>query len=404
MTAFFTFAYNAAKTIGRTVNSVLNQTNIDWVYYLIDNGATDKTREIIDDYAKKDARIIPIYMDYNDPYEASRIGFSRIFKSDADCFCMVDADDEYYPEFLEKTLAFMEEKQLDAVACGNDFMDAQTLKLLSVRKLAANLVLGSSDTYNDCFAVCYQFFRTIWGKLYKVSLFQSFDFTDENWAYYKIAYGGDTLLCLKAFSYANRVGVLGESLHKYYISQKSVSYNYNSKRVASDNLLFDTAHEFLMSKVGGVSPRNEEFLLVVYMNALRDTLKVLLNAELGEAEKLDALREMFLCEHARTLAARARFGALFGASALYTKLRDELFAAAAQWLLTRKEVADEQIEGYCELGEFLCAACENADGWIFFKKLLVQYLVSEGRNDEAKPKIEELLELLPKDEELLALL
>jgi hypothetical protein len=68
---------------------------------------------------------------------------------------------------------------------------------------------------------------------------------------------------------------------------------------------------------------------------------------------------------------------------------------AAQWRLTREEVADEQIEGYCELGEFLCAACENADGWIFFKKLLVQYLVDEGRGNEAQPKIEELRELLP---------
>ncbi|MNW13046.1 hypothetical protein D3C71_2108910 [compost metagenome] len=53
------------------------------------------------------------------------------------------------------------------------------------------------------------------------------------------------------------------------------------------------------------------------------------------------------------------------------------------------------------LGEFLCAAIENADGWIFFNKLRIEYLVQEGQFDEAKSKIDELLELLPEDEELL---
>ncbi|MDR1589063.1 MAG: radical SAM protein [Oscillospiraceae bacterium] len=140
------------------------------------------------------------------------------------------------------------------------------------------------------------------------------------------------------------------------------------------------------------------------MNALIDTLSVLLNADLPESEKIDALRDMFLCEHARTLAAREDFGALFGDAPGQTRRRGELFSAAANWLLTREEVADEQIEGYCELGEFLCAACENADGWIFFKKLLAQFLVENNRTDEAKPRLDELRELLPDDDEIKAMI
>jgi glycosyltransferase involved in cell wall biosynthesis len=400
MTAFFTFAYNAQDTIHRAVKSILNQTCKDWVYYLCDNGSKDFTRKIIEEYAKKDSRIIPIYIDVNNPYEASKIGFARIFSSDADYFCMLDADDEYKPDFLEKSIDFIEKNDLDACICGSEFIDAQTLSLNGIRQLDGNLILDHSTRYNELFPVYHQFFRTIWGKLYKLKLFKPFDFTNEEWDYYKVGYGGDTLFCMKALSYAERVGILAGSYHNYYMSHKSSSYQWNPKRMGSDTILLDDARNFLINKAGFVSPCNDEFLLAVYNDSLINTLNVLLNAKLDDAMRLDALCDMFLCDHTKQLAAQEQFGELLGdRQAAYD--RYELFHAAADWLLSRSEVSDGQIEKYCVLGEFLCAAIENADGWIFFNKLRIEYLVQEGRFDEAKSKIDELLELLPEDEELL---
>lgn len=394
MTCFFTFAYNAQDTIDRTVKSVLNQTCGDWVYYLCDNGSTDLTRSIIEEYAQKDPRIIPIYMDVNNPYEASQIGFAKIFGSNNDYFCMVDSDDEYKPDFLEKALAFMADNNLDAVAVGSDFIEAGSLKLCGIRQLNGNLILDKSSSYNEYLGIYHQFFRTIWGKLYNIKLFQQFDFTNENWEYYRVAYGGDTLFCMKAFSYAKRVGILAGSYHKYYLSHKSSSYQWNRKRVESDIILLDDARNFLILKVGYVSPRNNEFLLCVYMNAMLDTLNVLLKAELDDSARLDSLCEMFLCPHAKELAAHECFGALLGDVNGQTQRRKELFAIAAVWLLSREEVADEQVEKYCELGEFLCAACENGQGWLTFKQLRVQFLLENGRENEAKPLLAELDELM----------
>lgn len=46
-------AYNAADYLAQTIESVLNQTYSDFELILIDDGSTDRTREIIKDYQCK---------------------------------------------------------------------------------------------------------------------------------------------------------------------------------------------------------------------------------------------------------------------------------------------------------------------------------------------------------------
>ena len=53
---FYTYAYNAEKTIKRTIQSVLAQTHEDFLYYVVDNGSTDHTGEVIQTMAQQDQR------------------------------------------------------------------------------------------------------------------------------------------------------------------------------------------------------------------------------------------------------------------------------------------------------------------------------------------------------------
>ena len=50
----FTPAYNRAHTIGRTYESLLAQTNKDFIWMIIDDGSTDNTKELIDEWKKRD--------------------------------------------------------------------------------------------------------------------------------------------------------------------------------------------------------------------------------------------------------------------------------------------------------------------------------------------------------------
>ena len=49
--------YNSEETLNRCVDSILNQTFHDWELLLIDDGSTDKSGEICDEYAATDSKI-----------------------------------------------------------------------------------------------------------------------------------------------------------------------------------------------------------------------------------------------------------------------------------------------------------------------------------------------------------
>ena len=46
-------AYNSEKTIAESIDSILNQTFSDWEFIICDDGSTDNTFQIIQEYAAK---------------------------------------------------------------------------------------------------------------------------------------------------------------------------------------------------------------------------------------------------------------------------------------------------------------------------------------------------------------
>lgn len=160
-----TTAYNASKTIGRAVESVLHQTYGEFRYYLVENGSTDggKTRRLIEEYARSDDRIRPFFNKQNhvwdDNIEVINLPHSI---SSEDYYCLLDADDEYAATFFEDMLKLMNHYQLDIAACGNDFVHAENGNLLGQRVLQQNLILYG-ERFSQYFLYYHQFMRTIWG-------------------------------------------------------------------------------------------------------------------------------------------------------------------------------------------------------------------------------------------------
>lgn len=320
----YTPAYNAEKTLRRAVDSVLNQTYTNFTYYLLDNAATDSTYEIVKEYAERDKRIIPLHNDKN--WHGN--GILDVIKNHSDdCYiCELDADDEYAPDFLETMFMFIKRHSLDIAACGSDFIDAPTNKCLGIRKIEKNLVFDGDD-FGRYFSVYYQFMRTIWGKVYSVSAIRS-----QEYEKYKInGYGADTIFAMNAFHNSNRIGIISESLHTYYVSPKSVSYQFDKNRASYDRILFDAARNFLISKCGEVSDENLNFLWIVYLNAIKDTLNVLLNSNISINDKLGYLLDIFQSSHTQELIKWS------GAK----KQKSDLFSQVASWMLSKNEIRND---------------------------------------------------------------
>ncbi len=397
MVIFYVQAYNAEKTIGRTLESLLLQTCPDWVCYCIDNGCTDKTAKIIERYAQIDGRIKMRRVKQNDP-SYFFVCLPTILEQhpEEDFFTTLDADDEYTPDFVEKMLSFIQRNRLEIAACGNYFLDARSGNMTGERILKGDLIF-SGALLSEYFPLYHQFMRTVWGKLYAISVLKKV-----NWGNMRLyMYGVDTLVCTECFRHASRIGVLAKSLHKYYVSPKSVSYQFDKKRIQSDRILHEAACAFLVEKCGYISPRNENFLLAVYMNASKDTLNVLLDARIPVQGKIEGVIDIVTHEYTGQLMAKDHFGLGAGSVTELSAQRKELFSTVLNWLLSLDEVPSELVEGYCGAGELLSATTENAEGWLFFKKLRVRFFLEQNRKDEARDSLFELAELIPNDTEVM---
>ncbi|MDR0578961.1 MAG: glycosyltransferase family 2 protein [Candidatus Accumulibacter sp.] len=393
---FYTNACDAQSTLARTIESILAQTRGDWVWHLVDNGSADATGEMIREAARRDGRIVALANRKNHVVEPGNGWWeiSDAFSGD-EFLCFIDADDEYKPDFIEKTRAFAVENDLDVACCGSDFIDWRTGKVTSTRILKRDLLI-EGDGFSTDFAVYHQFMRTMWGKLYRLRVMRGLDSARIPGVYYS----WDTLFAQECFRTAARVGILAESLHKYHVRPGSLSSRWDRRRVETDAILLKLARDFLTDKCGSVTPGNEDFLLAVYMNALTDTLDVLLKSGAPGDEKLAAVLDVFSREDTKRLAARERLGVFLGIEQECAERRRALFATAADFLLRVNDAPDERLELFFDAGEFVCAACRNADGWIFFKKLRARFLLENGRADEARTDVGELAKLLPADAEI----
>lgn len=99
-------AYNYAQYLPEAIDSVLAQTYVDFELIVVDNCSTDNTEEIVNNYAKNDARIkfvqnqenIGMYRNYN---QALLYASGKYIK-------FLNADDKFEPTLLEKFVNVLE--------------------------------------------------------------------------------------------------------------------------------------------------------------------------------------------------------------------------------------------------------------------------------------------------------
>jgi GT2 family glycosyltransferase len=110
-----TAVFNREKFVGQAVESVQAQTFGDWEYIIVDNGSTDRTREIVRDYATRDSRIRLIENDRN----IIALSLNLAVKAARGKYvAQLDSDDEYLPHTLEKMTAALEAHPPWALAIG----------------------------------------------------------------------------------------------------------------------------------------------------------------------------------------------------------------------------------------------------------------------------------------------
>ena len=110
----FTPAYNRAHTIGRTYESLCRQTCKDFEWLIVDDGSSDGTRKLVENWIAE--RIIPIkyiYQDNQGMHGAHNTAYRNIDTLLNTC---IDSDDYMPDDAVEKIINCWNESGSDAVA------------------------------------------------------------------------------------------------------------------------------------------------------------------------------------------------------------------------------------------------------------------------------------------------
>lgn len=98
-------SYNRAEFIPATLDSILVQTYKDFEIIFVDDGSTDSTAEILNQYSQRDSRIQYIKQNNSERAVARTRGMKA---ARGDYLALVDSDDIWYPEKLAKQVVILE--------------------------------------------------------------------------------------------------------------------------------------------------------------------------------------------------------------------------------------------------------------------------------------------------------
>ena len=137
--------HNRAKLVGEAIHSVLKQTYRNFEVIVVDDGSSDNTREIIQDFAKKDLRIKYIWQEHSGTPAVTRN--TGIKASIGELIAFLDSDDVWFPKKLEKqTKAFQRNPEMLVIASNSVYFSKEkkiipTILFLNEVKLSFRNIL-----------------------------------------------------------------------------------------------------------------------------------------------------------------------------------------------------------------------------------------------------------------------
>ena len=140
--------YNGAKYLHKCVDSVLAQTYTNLEIILIDDGSTDTTIQICDNYAKKERRIRAIHQPNRGLSAARNAG---IIQAHGDYIAFADADDWVAPTFIETLwkVACKYNAPISVVGRWVVFTSKKTQRYVLAPKEKEKLIAASSPAFTE---------------------------------------------------------------------------------------------------------------------------------------------------------------------------------------------------------------------------------------------------------------
>ena len=113
--SFIVSVYNTEDYVGQCIASVISQTYQNWELIIIDDGSTDSSPAICDQYAENEARIIVIHKQNTGQSDSRNLALKE---AKGELISFIDSDDWIDPDFCITLLNAIEQTGKDCATCG----------------------------------------------------------------------------------------------------------------------------------------------------------------------------------------------------------------------------------------------------------------------------------------------
>ncbi|AOZ93250.1 glycosyltransferase [Paenibacillus crassostreae] len=275
-----TVAYNVEKYIRECAESVLNQTFTNFEWLVIDNGSTDKTGEILKEYALKDSRIKLFKSERNSIINNEDLHpefVESINNLQSKYWCVLDSDDYLHVDFLKELYSTAEKYNADIAVAGTEKFYEGDVQPRETRR-CPDLYAEDISQLGDVFPEIYFMFSVEWGKLVKVSLLMELLEYRRNHSK-MLKHADDTLFSMEMLRFTNSVVGVNKTLHHYRIRQNSYYHSQIDKDRYLDYVLIYQNMKELLEGWNKLSERNFNFIVEKMFFSIQVCLEITSKSE-----------------------------------------------------------------------------------------------------------------------------
>ena len=205
--------YNAEKYLSMTLNSILSQTFVDFELICVNDGSSDSSLDILNEFKQKDKRLVIINQD-NQGVSASRN--NGIAKSVGEYIVFFDADDLMHRTFLEKMYQTICSQNAEVAYCDyqNVSEDCKEIPLGKSKQYRIKSYDKPLDRYINGL-ICPH--TMIWNKIYKAEYVKNTPFI------IGLQTAEDKVFTYQLLSKIEKISYLKEALIFYRLSNSSIT-------------------------------------------------------------------------------------------------------------------------------------------------------------------------------------
>lgn len=216
--------YNAGAFLRRTLDCICGQTLHEVEIILVDDGSTDDSRSIQQEYAARDSRIILLQQEHEYAGVARNKGMAI---ARGKYLSFLDADDLFEPTMLEKMVARAEEVEADVVVCRCDIFYKEgeyTPLTWQIRdRYLTDLNRKKFSLKKEYPQATFQtFIGWAWDKLFLAEYVK-----EKGFRFGATRHGNDAPFVFPAVAAAGCISIIDESLVKYRKSTGQISASVN---------------------------------------------------------------------------------------------------------------------------------------------------------------------------------